>query len=242
MRSIARVSLFLAVPLIFSFAAFAQRGSHGAVGGGHVSAPARSFSAPRSSPALGSYSLGLRAPAAGYYGIGRGAYTSRNRNYYGGPYGYGYRSGRRYGYFPYTYLSSPYYWPFYDTDTYASYSSEPPPQEYPDSAMMDGELGQQVARLSDEVNQLRAEQYSTNRYRQNAPDAPPDKPVTLILHSGERVSVQNYAVMGGTFWDFSTDPARKIPVSNIDLQASARATAANGGEFPQIDTPAASGK
>jgi len=236
MRSIARV-LLVTVPLVFSPAMFAQRGSHGS-SAGHASPAARSFSAPRSSPALGSYSSGLRAPAAGYYGIAPGAYSRRGYNSAYGGYGYGY--GRR---LPYSYVFSPYYWPFYDTDTYASYPSDAPPQEYPDPGMMEGALGQQIARLSDEVDQLRtAQQYSNNRYPQNAPDAPPDKPVTLILRSGERVTVQSYAVMGETFWDFSTDPARKIPVSNIDLQASARATTASGGEFPQIDSSGPSGK
>lgn len=62
----------------------------------------------------------------------------------------------------------------------------------------------------------------------------PSPPVTLVLHNGEKLQVQNYAVMGSTFWDFSKQPARRIPLSSIDLAASAKATEAAGAEFPPI--------
>ena len=61
--------------------------------------------------------------------------------------------------------------------------------------------------------------------------------MTLILRVVQQLSVENYAVMNETFWNFSKHPAQKIPISNIDLAASAKATEANGGEFPQIDLP-----
>jgi len=59
-------------------------------------------------------------------------------------------------------------------------------------------------------------------------------PITLVLRNGQQIQVQNYAVMDGVFWDFSKQPARKIPLSSINLQASAEATEANGGEFPDL--------
>jgi hypothetical protein len=62
----------------------------------------------------------------------------------------------------------------------------------------------------------------------------PAPPVTLILTNGEKVQVQNYAIMGSTFWDFSKQPARRIPLSSIDIPASTKATEANGAEFPPI--------
>ncbi len=58
--------------------------------------------------------------------------------------------------------------------------------------------------------------------------------MTLVLRNGQQVQVKNYAVMDGIFWDFSKQPSRKIPMSSINLDASAQATQANGGEFPDL--------
>ena len=66
------------------------------------------------------------------------------------------------------------------------------------------------------------------------PQASDTPPVTLVLTDGEKLQVQNYAIMGSTFWDFSKQPARRIPLSSIDVPASAKATEANGAEFPPI--------
>jgi hypothetical protein len=40
--------------------------------------------------------------------------------------------------------------------------------------------------------------------------------------------------MGQTFWDFSTQPARKIPLSSINVPESINASNANGAEFPSL--------
>jgi hypothetical protein len=64
--------------------------------------------------------------------------------------------------------------------------------------------------------------------------APAAAPVTVVLRSGQKIEVQNYAVMGDSFWDFSRQPARRIPLSSVDIAASAKATEAGGGQFPAI--------
>jgi hypothetical protein len=46
--------------------------------------------------------------------------------------------------------------------------------------------------------------------------------------------VQNYAVMGDSFWDFSRQPARRIAISSLNIEASTKATEASGGEFPAL--------
>jgi hypothetical protein len=58
--------------------------------------------------------------------------------------------------------------------------------------------------------------------------------VTVVLRNGQKLQVQNYAVMGDSFWDFSRQPARRIPLSSVDITASTKATEANGGQFPAI--------
>jgi hypothetical protein len=100
-------------------------------------------------------------------------------------------------------------------------------------------LGEQIQRLSAQVEQLRNEQ------QQGAPpappasveapqDAPPVVPITVVLRDGQQLQVSSYAVMNKVFWDFSNQPARRIPVANIDVAASKKATEAAGAEFPEL--------
>ncbi|HEY3937731.1 MAG TPA: hypothetical protein VGL97_09885 [Bryobacteraceae bacterium] len=103
-------------------------------------------------------------------------------------------------------------------------------------------LGEQIQRLSGEVEQLRSEQqYAPPPYapqgNTNLQNDPPPAvaPVILVLRNGQQIQVQSYAVMDKTFWDFSKQPARRIPLSAIDIAASSKATLASGGDFPQID-------
>lgn len=66
-----------------------------------------------------------------------------------------------------------------------------------------------------------------------APPPPPSTPITLVLRNGQKLEVQNYAIMNGIFWDFSKQNAKKIPLLNIDEAASAKATEDAGGAFPE---------
>jgi hypothetical protein len=66
------------------------------------------------------------------------------------------------------------------------------------------------------------------------PAPAPQPPLTLVLRDGQVLKIHSYAVMNQTFWDFSTHPVGRIPLSSIDIAASEKATEANGGEFPAI--------
>jgi hypothetical protein len=99
-------------------------------------------------------------------------------------------------------------------------------------------LSKQVQVLSDQIDQLRnAQQRGSIPQDESAQETTPQVPITLVLRNGQQIQVQNYAVMDRTFWDFTRQPARKIPVSSIDIAASMRATEATGAEFPQLGTP-----
>jgi hypothetical protein len=101
-----------------------------------------------------------------------------------------------------------------------------------------GALGQQVKILSDQIQQLtNAQQRGAVSENEGTEEIAPRVPITVVLRNGQRIQVQNYAVMDHTFWDFTRQPARRIPVSSIDIAASTRATEANGAEFPQLGTP-----
>ena len=174
---------------------------------------------------------------------GGGFYSGRGSNYSAGR-GYVHNDLRRpYRSLPYAYVAAPYYYPFFDWGgDYSSAAATPPPPEDmsngPDpatQAMLQSQaaLGEQVQRLTAQVNDLVSGQ-------QQAPQAPPEPtpppiPLTVVLRDGQQLTVQNYAITANTLWDFSgKGAARKIPLANIDVAASTKATEANGGEFPTL--------
>lgn len=258
MRWSTRTLLYITLAAALSTVALAQRG----FGGGGFRGAAQA--APPSSTAIGagasvgraafpsSTAIGAGAPTrsgfastrganfgGGYYGSGSG--YNRARNGTGSRAGYG-RNGRRdYRQVPFGYFLTPYYYPFLDYGS-APYGGAPedlPEDPDGDAAMMaQNVLGEQIQRLAAEVEQLKSTQ-QTPVGQSFAPPRPPEPappvvPVTVVLRNGQKLQVQNYAVMGQTFWDFTKQPVRKIPISNIDVAASSEATSASGGEFPQL--------
>lgn len=237
MRFITRILLLSSLSLTIATALLAQRGG---VGGGHAAAPAahatgggHAFSSPR----VGSAPFGtIPAASPGYTGIRPGALRSNGSSRYG----YGRRDFRQ---VPYGYFFAPYYYPYlgYADSAYSDYGYGP---GYGDDAAADPNaqgalmaqdmLGDQLNRLGADVEQLKYGQQPPAPLVQQDPQ-PPQAPVTLVLLNGQHLQVQNYAVMDQTFWDFSAQPTRKIPISNIDVAASAKATMANGGDFPELN-------
>ncbi len=145
---------------------------------------------------------------------------------------------------PRSYIVAPYYYPFFDWSGGTDYSAAPPddsgagygPDPSTDAMMMNqAALGQQVQRLTAQINDLMYGQPNQQSAASPQQQVPPPVPLTLVLRNGEQIQVQNYAVTDNTFWDFTQRGTRKIPLSSIDLSASVKATQAKGGEFPQID-------
>ena len=237
---------------------------HGYGGGAHSSGVGHSSIAPFHMPSaigMSSPAIGVSTPAygshfAGTYPIGSRypvgsrypGYSQRSGTYSGSPYG-PWRRGSRYGRFayalPYAYFGAPYF-PFFggpysdDFDSYNTpgYSGDPQGGPPPD----DNGLGEQVQQLSAQISGLQEQLAQSNRPSPLRDDSTPAAPVPpspslkVVLNSGQTLEVQNYAVMGDSFWDFSSQPARKIPLSKIDVPASARASEANGAEFPPISS------
>jgi len=69
------------------------------------------------------------------------------------------------------------------------------------------------------------------------PAAAPPEPVVaqpttvLVFKDGHRSEIVNYAIVGGTLFDFSGDRARKIQIADLDLVATQRVNDAAGVEF-----------
>jgi hypothetical protein len=160
------------------------------------------------------------------YGAERGrSHTSGRRDRRGGAIGY--------------FVGAPFYYSYGD---YGNNIFDMPPEDPNVSADADvtaNLLGEQIQRLSAQVEQLRTEQQQSTApappvAAQAASEAPPVTPITVVLRDGRRLQVASYAVMNQMFWDFSQQPARRIPVASIDVTASTKATEAAGGEFPEL--------
>jgi hypothetical protein len=138
-----------------------------------------------------------------------------------------------------------YFAPYYSYGDYGSGFYDMPPSAPPeDPNIATGAdvtanlLGEQIQRLSAQLEQLKNEQQPAPpaSAAQAPQEAPPVAPITIVLRDGQRLQVASYAVMGRVFWDFSKQPARRIAVADIDVAASAKATEAAGGEFPELAT------
>ncbi len=64
--------------------------------------------------------------------------------------------------------------------------------------------------------------------------SPPEEqdPTVLVFRDGHKQEVRNYAIVGTTLWDFGArGAARKIPLSDIDIDATRKANDDRGVEF-----------
>ena len=83
------------------------------------------------------------------------------------------------------------------------------------------DLRNQVQQLTNEVQQLQAELAA--RGGQAPPTAAPgQKPpsITLILKDGRRIDAPGYALVGTTLWVFDSDTASKIPIFDVNVDAT----------------------
>jgi hypothetical protein len=93
---------------------------------------------------------------------------------------------------------------------------------------------QDIDRLEDEVARLREEREA----RDIAPPRPQAErkselatPTLLVFRDKHTQEVQNYAIVGQTLWIFSEQRATKLPLSSLDLDATAKANDERGVEF-----------
>jgi hypothetical protein len=187
-------------------------------GGGHASAGASRGGATHSGPSsFGTRGFAGVTPSRPGGGVafghhpgfvtgapGRGAY----RRYYPGI-GYYYYPyyGPYYGYYPYDDSSG------YDPNAYAQGQPAPePPPDYYGSA-------------SDWRN--------TPQRPQAAPAAAPEEqdPTVLIFRDGRHLEVRNYAIVGQMLWDFDSKSTQKIPLAELDLDATRKLNDERGMEF-----------
>jgi hypothetical protein len=219
----------------------ASFGGHGGMAGhasfgGHAGG-GRSFSGARSSPGFAgrnsvrgsfsshrSFSSNRSFSSRGFHNRDRfRRYGFRNNCY-------GYACRGFYGY-PWWYAGAydPYWW--WDSDS--SYD-----QDEQNNAAQAAEMN---AQSLDE--QRMRQQEDQDVYANSAPPSPhPPSPhqeertqatpaTVLVFRDQRQQEVQNYAIVGQTLWNFSPQHTQKIPLSDLDLVATARANDERGVDF-----------
>ncbi len=100
----------------------------------------------------------------------------------------------------------------------------------------EADLAREVGRLRDEIERLRDEERSREEARQPASQPRPsaeEKAVATILvfRDGHRSEIQNYAIVGQTLWVLTDQRARKMSMSDLDVEATRKLNADRGIEF-----------
>ena len=103
------------------------------------------------------------------------------------------------------------------------------------AAPADDPLVGQVQALTDEVDEMRAEQAANERDLAFAapPAIPEPKPASTILvfRDGHQMEVQNYAVMGAMVWVLGDQTTRKVALAELDMDVTRKLNADRGVEF-----------
>ncbi len=150
----------------------------------------------------------------------------RHRGFYGrrGYYPYA-------GYYPYDY----YGWysdPLYDSADQDAYADEYRPAPYREEDNENQGLQRDVEALNGKIDRLQADVEARNRPK------PEQEPATALVFRDQHVEeVRNYAIAGGTLWVLNEQAAKKIPLAQLDLPATAKMNEDRGVDF-QVPGPA----
>jgi len=121
-------------------------------------------------------------------------------------------------------------YPVYATRYYDSVAEQPPPTV----TDRESDLAAEIGRLKDEVERLRGEESSREQARQAAAPPPPVKenePTVLVFRDGHQSEVRNYAIVGQTLWALTEQRARKIALSNLNVEGTKKVNADRGVEI-----------
>ena len=74
---------------------------------------------------------------------------------------------------------------------------------------------------------------------QSADPAPAEMiPATVLVFRDQRKEeIYNYAIVGETLWNFSSQRTEKIPLSDLDIAATSKANQERGVDFHLPDSP-----
>lgn len=129
-----------------------------------------------------------------------------------------------YGGYSYSMLDS---YPAYDSS--ATYNAQATYNTQNDIARQQVDID----RLEDEVARLREEREARDQAPRPQAErkSEPAIPTLLVFRDKHTQEVQNYAIVGQTLWIFSEQRATKLPLSLLDIDATAKANEEHGLEF-----------
>ncbi|HEV3205364.1 MAG TPA: hypothetical protein VGZ28_00305 [Terriglobales bacterium] len=129
-----------------------------------------------------------------------------------------------YGGYSYSVLDS---YPAYDSS--AVYNVPAPYSPQNDIARQQ----EDIDRLEDEVARLREERDASDLAQRPPAErkSEPAAPTLLVFRDKHTQEVQNYAIVGQTLWIFSEQRATRLPLSVLDIDATAKANEERGLEF-----------
>jgi hypothetical protein len=133
----------------------------------------------------------------------------------------------------------PYYYGYYpssfDTGEETEYEA-PAVAPEPDNALVS-----HMQDLTEEVEMLREQQSTRGQSRAIAPQPGPsmiEKPVPTVFayRDGRKFEAQNYAILSQTLWIFGEQTTKKIPVADLDLDATKKMNDERGVDFALPDS------
>jgi len=142
------------------------------------------------------------------------------------------------GYFAYPWLYGAFYDPFWWGDSDSSYDADYDQDRAVAEDMNQQSLDEQQARQQQMMQQEQADgdqdiyAPSSRRVTQRETEGAPILPNTvLVFRDQHKEEVRNYAIVGQTLWNFNPQHTEKIPMSDLDLPATAKANGDRGLTF-----------
>ena len=227
-------------PLIVSIAAFvlaalvsasAQRGGMRSSGGGRGVAVGHSFAGHSSGGhAFGGMHTGPSMRSSFFRGEGfRGGHirTGGFHHCYGCRFRNGYPLYGGYGYAGYY---DPYWW--WDSSSSYNYDEERTRELALASEMNAVNLEEQNLRERENWDRERDQDSYARRPQARAEEQSAAAPATvLVFRDQHQQEVRNYAIAGGTLWVLNEQTAKKIPLAELDLAATAKMNDERGVDF-----------
>jgi hypothetical protein len=99
-------------------------------------------------------------------------------------------------------------------------------QYYAPPSSEDSGLQRDVQTLSGKIDRLQADVEARNR-----PKTEQEPSTALVFRDQHVEEVRNYAISGGTLWVLSERAAKKIPLAQLDLAATAKMNDDRGVDF-----------
>jgi hypothetical protein len=123
--------------------------------------------------------------------------------------------------------------PFYDE---SSYRPRDDSEQLERTRAQASDLANQLQQLREELREMREERSAPQAAAAPAPQPAeaakqPAVPTTLVFRDGRRSEVENYAIVGSTVWVFNDQRRKKIPIGELDLQATQLVNEEHGVEF-----------